>query len=85
MNAYVEEINKQEQVHTSTKQLCVILDDKYEKTYLNKIAKNKCQHLIETQRNELLKLLQKIEEFFDGTLGPWKTYSVDFELKEDTN
>ena len=59
MNAYVEEIHKQEQVRTSTKQLCVILDDKYEKTDLNKVAKNKCQHLIEKQHNEQLKLLQK--------------------------
>ena len=36
-----------------------------------------------TQHNELLKLLQKFEELFDGTLGPWKTYPVDLELKED--
>ena len=45
--------------------------------------KNQCQHLTMTQRNELLKLLQKFEEFFDGTLGTWKNYSVDFELKDD--
>ena len=36
-----------------------------------------------TQRNELLKELQKFEEFFDGTLGTWKTYPEDFELEED--
>ena len=42
--------------------------------------KNKCQHFMETQRNELLKLLQKIEDFFDGTLGTWKTYTVDLLL-----
>ena len=28
-------------------------------------------------------MLPKSEEFFDGTLGPWKTDTVDFELKED--
>ena len=44
---------------------------------------NQCQHLTVTQRNELLKLLQKFEELFDGTLGKWKTYPVDFGLKED--
>ena len=38
-----------------------------------------------TQRNELLKLLHKTEELFDGTLGTWKKYSVDFKLKEDVN
>ena len=42
---------------------------------------NRCQNLTMTQRNELLKLLQKFEEFFDGTLGTSKTDPVDFELK----
>ena len=46
---------------------------------------NQCQHLTVTQRNELLKLLQKFEEFFYGTLGTWETDPVGFELKEDTN
>ena len=32
-----------------------------------------CQHLTITQRNELLKLLQNIEELFDETLGTCKT------------
>ena len=44
---------------------------------------NQCQHLIMTQRNELLKLLQISEELFDGTLGTWKTDPVEFELKDD--
>ena len=38
-----------------------------------------------TQCNELLKLLQKFEELFDGTLGTWKTDAVDFKLKEYVN
>ena len=37
--------------------------------------------MIETQNNELLNLLQKTEELFDGTLGSWKTYPVESELK----
>ena len=36
-----------------------------------------------TQRNKLLKLLQKFVELFDRILGTWKTNPVDFELKED--
>ena len=44
---------------------------------------NQCQHLTMTQRNELLKLLQRSEELFNGTLGTWKTDPVEFELKED--
>ena len=27
--------------------------------------------------------MQNFEEFFDGTLGTWKTYPVKFELKKD--
>ena len=42
-----------------------------------------CQHMTITQRNELIKLLQKFEELFDGTLGTRKIYLVDLELKED--
>ena len=43
--------------------------------------KNQVQNLTETQRIEFLKLLQKIEEFFDETLGTWKADPVYFELK----
>ena len=31
----------------------------------------------------MLKLLHKFKEFFDGTIGTWKTYLVEFELKEN--
>ena len=44
-----------EHVHTSTKQLNVVLDDKYEKADLNKVMENQFQHLTETQYNELIK------------------------------
>ena len=37
MNAYAEEIHKSEQVRTSTRRLRAILDDKYEKSDLNKV------------------------------------------------
>ena len=39
---------------------------------------NQCKHLTEVQRNRLPKLLEKLEELFDGTLGTWKTDPVDF-------
>ena len=61
----------------------VILDAKYEKADLHKVMETHCQHLTMTQHNDLLKLLQKFEELFDGTLGTWKTDPVDFKLKED--
>ena len=41
------------------------------------------QHLEITHRNELLKLLQILEEFFDETLGTWKIEPVNLELKEN--
>ena len=68
-------------MRTSKKLLRVILDAKYENKDLHKVMENQYQHLIMTQRNELLKLLQKSEELFDGKLGTWKTDPVDFELK----
>ena len=61
----------------------VILDAKYEKADLRKVMETKCQHLTMTQRNYLMKLLQKSEDLLDGTLGTWKTDTVYFELKED--
>ena len=39
---------------------------------------NQGQYLTVVQWNELLELLQKIEGFFNGTLGTWKIYPVDF-------
>ena len=42
-----------------------------------------CQHSRTTQQNEWLKLLDKFEELFNGTIGTWKTDPLDFELKED--
>ena len=56
----------------------VILDDKYEKADLHKVTETQCQHLTMTQRNDLLELLQKLEELFNGTLGTWEKYPVSF-------
>ena len=67
----------------ATKRLRIILDFKYEKVDLYNIMETQCQHLTITQRNDLLKLLHKFEELFNGTIGTWQTYPVDFELKED--
>ena len=70
-----------EHVHTNTKLLLVILYAKYEKADLHKVVETQCQDYTMTQRNDLLKSLQKFEELFDGTLGTWKTDPVDFKLK----
>ena len=72
MNAYSDEVYKLDQVRTSNKWLLVTLDARYQNAYFNKVMENQCQHLIETQYNEFLKLLQTFEEFLDVTLGTWK-------------
>ena len=62
-DAYVEEVYESEYVRTATKRLRVILDAKYGKYNLHKVMETQCQHLKMTQRNELIKLLQKFEDF----------------------
>ena len=59
-NNYVQELYESEHACTATKQLCVILYAKYEKADLRKVMETQCQHLIITQRNDLLKLLKNI-------------------------
>ena len=46
---------------------------------------SQCQHLTRAKHNKFMKLLQILEEFFDGTLSTWKTDPVDFKLKQDVN
>ena len=75
-DAYVEEVYESEHISTATKRLHIILEAKYEKVDLPKVMETQCQHLTMTQRNDLLRLLQKFEKLFDGTLGTWKTDSV---------
>ena len=83
--AYVEEVYELEHIRTATKKLRAILDAKYEKADLDKVMETQCQHLTKIQRNDLLELLQKFEELFDGTFSTWKIDPVDFELKEVAN
>ena len=66
----------------NTKLFHIVLDAKYEKADLHKVMETQCQLLTTTQRHDLLILLQKYKEFFDGTLGTWKIYPLDFKLKE---
>ena len=84
-NAYVYEVYESEHVRSTTKRLRVTLDSKYEKADLHKVMETQYQNLTITHYNEWMKLLQIYEESFDGTLGPWKTGILEFELKEDTN
>ena len=71
-NVYAKELYESEHVRTSTKLLHVILDAKYEKADLNKVMETQCQQMKITQRNELLKLLHKLEYFSMEQLVPGK-------------
>ena len=62
-NDYTEELYESEHVRTVTKLLHIILYAKFEKASLHKVMENQFQHLTMTQRNELLKLLHKFEDF----------------------
>ena len=75
INAYKEYINESEQVRSSAKKLRVILDAKYEKEDLYKETKNQFHNLTETQRKELLKLLQKTRICSTKDLVPGKISS----------
>jgi len=68
-------------IAVATKRVVEILDAKYEKADLPAICKALI-HLTKDQQEQLLTLLQKYEELFDGTLGEWKTTPVSLELKE---
>ena len=49
--------------------MCRILDGKYENADLNEVMTKQFQiHLTATERHELLQLLKKFEDLFDGTL-----------------
>ena len=67
-NTHVKKLYESEHAHTAKKHLSVILDAKYENSYLHNVKDTQCQHFTVAQRNEWLKLLQIFEYFFNGTL-----------------
>ena len=66
---FIRSLYESEHAHTYTKLLRVIFDAKYEKADLHLVMETRFQYLTITQRIDLLKLLQNLEELFDGTLG----------------
>jgi len=62
-----------------------MLDAKYEKGDLPKVVSDNCAHINSDQQEDLLALLGKYDELFDGTLGDWKTEPVGPEIKERAN
>jgi hypothetical protein len=66
----------------STDRIHRILDATYEKADLQQTV-DECTWLADDERQLLLKLLQKHEALFDGTLGNWKDETYNIELKPD--
>jgi hypothetical protein len=64
---------------TDAERIQNIIESKYTPTDLNKIVEE-CTHLKKDEQRQLLRLLQKFENLFDGTLGTWKTDPVDLKL-----
>eukprot|EP00969_Alexandrium_andersonii_P304524 13461250-Alexandrium_andersonii.AAC.1 len=58
-----------------------ILDAKYEKADLPTLVETNSSHLTRDQQDALLKLLQKHEAMFEGTLGAWDGEQIHFDLK----
>ena len=77
-------INELEPISTreATKRATEILDATYEKADLAAVVNDNCGHLTALQQSQLLALLHKYEELFDGTLGDFKTEPVKFHLKK---
>ena len=59
-----------------------ILDAKYEKADLLKVAEGQSQ-LSSEEQGKLHELLTKYSDLFDGTLGKWKMEDYDVELRPD--
>jgi hypothetical protein len=66
---------------TDAERIQSILESKYCPADLQKIVEE-CKHLSAAEQGQLLKLLQKFGNLFDGTLGTWKTDPVNLELKD---
>ena len=62
---------------TEAERIQNILDAKYCKSDLEKLSQEFDQ-LDKADQQKLLKLLQKYEHLFDGTVGIWYTYPLDF-------
>jgi hypothetical protein len=66
---------------TDAERIQGIIESKYTSADLSKIVEE-CTHLEQSERRQLLHLLQKYEDLFDGSLGTWRTDPIQLELKD---
>jgi hypothetical protein len=63
---------------TDAERIQGIIESKYTPADLSMIVEE-CTHLEQAERRQLLHLLQKYEDLFDGSLGTWKTDPIQLE------
>jgi hypothetical protein len=66
---------------TDAERIQGILESKYTPADISKIVEE-CTHLEQSERRQLLHLLQKYEDLSDGSLGTWKTDPIKLEFKD---
>jgi len=59
-----------------------ILEAKYEAVTPQQIVDG-CEHLKQEEKEELLHLLDKFKDLFDGGLGSWEGEALNLEVKDD--
>ena len=74
-------INDSPAVAVASERLKRILDAKYEAANLEEVVKSH-EHLNMEEQAQLLALLEKYSDLFDGTLGHWTNDPYRVELKE---
>jgi hypothetical protein len=58
-----------------------IVESRYTAADLEKIVQE-CTHLTKAEQRQLLNLLQKYEDLFDGSLETWKPNTIQLKLKD---
>merc|ERR1712012_431239 len=64
-----------------TTRLKKISDAKYEPIKISQVVKNSTD-LCKNNQSKFKELFQKFQSMFDGSLGHWKSKSINIELKE---
>ena len=80
MREVIMQTEEPDSTREATEIFVKILDNTYEKSYLNQLAANTTR-MNDEERTLLLRLLKDSEDSFGGTLGDWDTETVDLHLK----
>ena len=84
IEAYENEIlSMHDPLTTEAERIQRIMEVKYAPADLDEIVKE-IKHLTHEEQSQLLTLLTKYEDLFDGSLGTWKTEPIELELKPES-